>query len=68
MVWARGGYRFLDYTRFGLPLQFVLMFVSVVVIYFSGDVLGSPDLWTPTNTTNATRITFEGFNHLLNTF
>lgn len=31
-----GGYRFLDFTRFGLPLQFVaaLITVPICVLYF----------------------------------
>jgi len=61
MVWARGGYKFLDYTRFGLPLQFILMIISSVVIYFGGSTLQSPSLVPkiPTNTTiglNATAV------------
>ncbi|GLC40696.1 Phosphoinositide phosphatase sac1 [Pleodorina starrii] len=37
MVSGPGGYRFLDYTRFGLPLQFIagLITVPVCVLYFS---------------------------------
>ncbi len=33
-----GGYRFLDYTRFGLPLQFIaaLITVPICVLYFEG--------------------------------
>ncbi|KAG2455089.1 hypothetical protein HYH02_000909 [Chlamydomonas schloesseri] len=36
MVSGPGGYRFLDYTRFGLPLQFIaaLITVPICVLYF----------------------------------
>ena len=51
MAWNRGDYRFLDYTRFGLPLQLLLLVISVVVISLTGDMLGSPDI-----STNATVI------------
>ncbi|KAG2491903.1 hypothetical protein HYH03_009855 [Edaphochlamys debaryana] len=37
MVSGPGGYRFLDYTRFGLPLQFItaLITIPICVLYFN---------------------------------
>lgn len=34
MVYGAGGYRFSDYVRIGLPLNFLLMFVTVVLSWF----------------------------------
>jgi di/tricarboxylate transporter len=40
MVWGPGGYRFLDYTWFGIPFQILLLFVTPSLIY---GIWGSPD-------------------------
>ncbi|KAL6067728.1 putative sulfur deprivation response regulator [Balamuthia mandrillaris] len=34
MVWGPGGYTFLDFPRFGLPLQLLLAIVTTVAVYF----------------------------------
>jgi di/tricarboxylate transporter len=40
MVWGLGGYEFLDYTKFGVPLQIILAFFAsflIVTLYPIGD-------------------------------
>tara|TARA_R110002050_G_scaffold198776_1_gene333595 strand:- start:265 stop:2001 length:1737 start_codon:yes stop_codon:yes gene_type:complete len=38
MVWGPGGYKFLDYTKFGVPLQIVLAFTcSFLILIIFGD-------------------------------
>ena len=34
MVFGPGGYKFLDFTRVGLPLNFILAIVTPIFIYF----------------------------------
>ena len=43
MVWGPGGYKFLDYTWFGLPLQILLLFVTPALIY---GIWGGPDAFS----------------------
>ncbi|ELR11725.1 TrkA Cterminal domain containing protein [Acanthamoeba castellanii str. Neff] len=34
MVWGPGGYKFMDYTKVGLPLQALLSLISVGIVYW----------------------------------
>lgn len=42
MVWAPGGYRFYDYTAFGLPLQLIVALVTIPVCLYENTWI----IWT----------------------
>lgn len=46
MVWGPGGYKFLDYTKFGVPLQITLAIVcsAMIWIIYTGDDDNSDDI------------------------